>query len=260
MTDQTSHIVFGYIEIEYSMSPNPQCALVYQLHGPILQVLEPVSENSAKVTNSRCTSLLLIILVNMPSTRFILYNTSLPSSEVYQVWIKPNGEMPFLYGNHVVKAHLGRITEDTPEHQGVVIYNMNDIPLVRAFSCCITYAAHFWKGFGVTARSTLDTRKLDPTAIVVFHQAYVVWSLLLTLTHVYDSDVGEYLRDEVSYLSWPRVFGLLTFLLRIHCSRDVFAIWYWSHCWWLISLVSSPWHHQNKIFYARNNKYVVSYL
>ncbi|CAD6565897.1 MAG: ribosome biosynthesis protein nip7 [Tremellales sp. Tagirdzhanova-0007] len=82
----------------------------------------------------------------------------------YKVWIKAPGELPFLYGNHVVKAHLGRITEDTPEHQGVVVYNMADVPL----------------GFGVTARSTLDTRKLDPTGIIVFHQA----------------DVGEFLRDE----------------------------------------------------------------
>ena len=48
-----------------------------------------------------------------------------------QIWIKPNGEMPFLYGNHVVKAHLGKITEDTPEHQGVVVFSMTDIPLVR---------------------------------------------------------------------------------------------------------------------------------
>ncbi|ORX33384.1 putative cytosolic large ribosomal subunit protein [Kockovaella imperatae] len=82
----------------------------------------------------------------------------------YKVWIKQPGELPFLYGNHVVKAHLGRVTEDTPEHQGVVVYNMSDVPL----------------GFGVTARSTLDTRKLDPTGIIVFHQA----------------DVGEFLRDE----------------------------------------------------------------
>ncbi|KAJ1984426.1 ribosome biosynthesis protein nip7 [Dimargaris cristalligena] len=82
----------------------------------------------------------------------------------YKVWVKPNGEMPFLYGNHVVKAHIGRITEDTPEHQGVVIYNMADNPI----------------GFGTTARSTVEIRRLDPTAIVVFHQ----------------SDVGEYLRDE----------------------------------------------------------------
>jgi 60S ribosome subunit biogenesis protein NIP7 len=49
---------------------------------------------------------------------------------MYKVWVKPNGEMPFLYGNHVLKAHVGRITQDTPEHQGVVVYSMSDIPLV----------------------------------------------------------------------------------------------------------------------------------
>lgn len=38
--------------------------------------------------------------------------------------------MPYLYGNHILKAHLGRITEDTPEHQGVVVYSMKDVPLV----------------------------------------------------------------------------------------------------------------------------------
>ena len=53
------------------------------------------------------------------------------------------------------------------------------------------------KGFGVTARSTIDTRKLDPTAIIVFHQAYVgIYPNACTLTEVCDSDVGEYLRDE----------------------------------------------------------------
>ena len=48
--------------------------------------------------------------------------------------------MPFLYGSNVVKAHVGRWSEDCPEHQGVVVYSMNDTPL----------------GFGVTARSTAD--------------------------------------------------------------------------------------------------------
>lgn len=48
--------------------------------------------------------------------------------------------MPFLYGNHVLKAHLGRITEDTPEHQGVVVFSMNDIPLVR----CISYQGGYF--------------------------------------------------------------------------------------------------------------------
>jgi len=82
----------------------------------------------------------------------------------YKVWVKANGEMPFLYGGHVVKAHVGRWSEDCPEHQGVVVLSMNDTPL----------------GFGVTARSTGEARRLDPTGIVVFRQA----------------DVGEYLREE----------------------------------------------------------------
>lgn len=83
--------------------------------------------------------------------------------------------MPFLYGNHILKAHLGRITEDTPEHQGVVVYSMNDVPLVNGLHLCF-YRPQllFVQGFGVTSRSTVDTRKLDPTAIVIFHQAYVI--------------------------------------------------------------------------------------
>lgn len=36
------------------------------------------------------------------------------------------------------------------------------------------------QGFGVTAKSTVDIRKVEPTGIAVFHQA----------------DIGEYLRSE----------------------------------------------------------------
>jgi 60S ribosome subunit biogenesis protein NIP7 len=89
--------------------------------------------------------------------------------------------MPFLYGGNVLKvieslcrslgallieeqAHVGRWSEDCPEHQGVVVLSMNDTPL----------------GFGVSARSTAEARRLDPTGIVTFRQA----------------DIGEYLREE----------------------------------------------------------------
>lgn len=82
----------------------------------------------------------------------------------HKLWIKSNGEMPFLYGGNVVKAHVGRWTDDCPENQGIVIYNMADVPL----------------GFGVTARATSEAKKLDPTGTVAFRQA----------------DCGEYLRDE----------------------------------------------------------------
>eukprot|EP00727_Mastigamoeba_balamuthi_P006142 m51a1_g2147 putative 60s ribosome subunit biogenesis protein nip7 homolog (184) ;mRNA; r:8671-9642 len=86
----------------------------------------------------------------------------------YKVWVKPAAEMSFLYGNHVLKAGLGRITESTPKNQGVVVFSMSDIPL----------------GFGTTSFSTQECRKLQPSAIVCYHQ----------------SDVGEYLRAEDSMM------------------------------------------------------------
>jgi 60S ribosome subunit biogenesis protein NIP7 len=46
-----------------------------------------------------------------------------------------------------------------------------------SFLCSLTT-----QGFGITARSTAQTRNLDPTGVVVFRQA----------------DVGEYLREEDS--------------------------------------------------------------
>ncbi|KAF8073257.1 Threonine--tRNA ligase [Scenedesmus sp. PABB004] len=72
--------------------------------------------------------------------------------------------MQYLYGNHVLKSGLGRITESTPAYAGVVVYSMADIPL----------------GFGLTAKSTNEARGMEPSGIVVLHQA----------------DVGEYLRAE----------------------------------------------------------------
>src|SRR5207249_738484 len=64
----------------------------------------------------------------------------------------------------VAKAHVGRWSDDCPEHSGCVVLSMSDVPL----------------GFGVTARSTAEARRLDPTGVVCFRQA----------------DCGEYLRDE----------------------------------------------------------------
>ncbi|KAK7940918.1 60S ribosome subunit biogenesis protein NIP7 [Apiospora aurea] len=104
--------------------------------------------------------------------KFKLHITALPilaEHSRYKIWIKPSGEMPFLYGGNIVKAHVGRWTEDTPEHTGIVVFSMDDRPL----------------GFGVTARSTAEARRLAPTGMVVFRQA----------------DAGEYLRDEDSLFS-----------------------------------------------------------
>ena len=57
----------------------------------------------------------------------------------YKIWLKPNAEQQFLYGHHVMKSGLGRITEDTPQYQGVIVYSMGDVPLVRI---CVDRASH----------------------------------------------------------------------------------------------------------------------
>lgn len=50
----------------------------------------------------------------------------------FKVWVKPGTEQSFLYGNHVLKSGLGRITENTEQYQGVVVYSMADVPLVSS--------------------------------------------------------------------------------------------------------------------------------
>ncbi|XP_059434025.1 uncharacterized protein LOC132167141 [Corylus avellana] len=90
--------------------------------------------------------------------------TVLAPNAKHKVWLKPTSEMSFLYGNHVLKGGLGRITENIAPGDGVVVFSMSDVPL----------------GFGVAAKSTQDCRKLDPNGIVVLHQA----------------DIGGYLRME----------------------------------------------------------------
>ncbi len=71
----------------------------------------------------------------------------------YKIWVKPNGEQTFLYGNHVLKGHLARITENTPNNTGVVVFSISDIPL----------------GFGVCMKTTAQCRDLDPTQVVVIN-------------------------------------------------------------------------------------------
>uniref|UniRef100_A0AC34RE27 60S ribosome subunit biogenesis protein NIP7 homolog n=1 Tax=Panagrolaimus sp. JU765 TaxID=591449 RepID=A0AC34RE27_9BILA len=82
----------------------------------------------------------------------------------WRVWLKPTAEQQFLYGNNILKSGVGRMTEGAEARQGVVVYNMTDMPL----------------GFGILSKGTLQTKHADPMAIVVLHQC----------------DLGEYIRDE----------------------------------------------------------------
>lgn len=82
----------------------------------------------------------------------------------HKVWVKNSSEMSFLYGNNVTKSGLAKITENTPQYAGVVVYSLSNIPL----------------GFGIAAQPTEYCRDLEPMGNVVLHQG----------------DIGEYLRAE----------------------------------------------------------------
>lgn len=70
---------------------------------------------NAKANKSPCTAALDVIA---PHAR-------------HKVWVKNNGVFPYLYGGNLIVAHIGRWNEDCPEHSGVVVFDMNDTPLVR---------------------------------------------------------------------------------------------------------------------------------
>jgi 60S ribosome subunit biogenesis protein NIP7 len=100
------------------------------------------------------------------------------------MWLKPSAEQQFLYGHNVTKAGLGRISESVEKYSGVVIYSMNDLPLVSPFSNQILLpflnVMNILQGFGAAAKSTADCRHVDPATLVCFHQG----------------DIGSYIRSE----------------------------------------------------------------
>ncbi|XP_002731143.1 60S ribosome subunit biogenesis protein NIP7 homolog [Saccoglossus kowalevskii] len=133
----------------------------------VYYVREALMKRAANVTRKHLVSFGTCFGKFTKSYKFRLHITALdflsPYAK-YKVWVKPGSEQSFLYGNHVAKSGLGRITENTAQYQGVVVYSMSDVPL----------------GFGVAAKSTQDCRRTDPMSIVLFHQA----------------DIGEYIRHE----------------------------------------------------------------
>lgn len=115
--------------------------------------------------------------------------------------------MPFLYGNHVLKAHLGRITEDTPEHQGVVVYSMNDVPLVINW-LCVSYnlSSSMLAHSGVRGYIQINSGYTEngPDSHRRFSSSVRICKLFsLPSAHASSCprDVGEYLRDEVKRFS-----------------------------------------------------------
>ncbi|EEA06606.1 60S ribosome subunit biogenesis protein NIP7, putative [Cryptosporidium muris RN66] len=85
-----------------------------------------------------------------------------------KVWVKAGGEQSYIYGNHVIKRHIGRMTDGLSNNMGVIICSMDETPL----------------GFGVLAKSSSEVKTADAENIIVYHQ----------------TDIGEYLREEVDLI------------------------------------------------------------
>lgn len=101
-----------------------------------------------------------------------------------KVWLKPGGEQQFLYGNHVLKSAVARITETAAINDGAVVFAMNNMPIVSFHSlpCHEGCEESDGQGFGILAKDAGGVKRADPTAVVVLHQA----------------DVGQYLRSEAT--------------------------------------------------------------
>ena len=69
------------------------------------------------------------------------------------MWVKPSAEQQFLYGHHVMKSGLGRITDATDQYQGVVVYSMSDLPLVRIV---VYFRKNYFTTLRLAKRISLD--------------------------------------------------------------------------------------------------------
>merc|ERR1711915_850621 len=143
-------------------------AYCFRLHKDrVYYVSEKIMKQAANVSRDNLVSFGTCFGKFTKTNKFRLHITALdflaPYSQ-HKMWLKASAEQQFLYGHHVTKSGLGRITENTDQYQGVIVYSMNDLPI----------------GFGVAAKATAECRHADPMNIIAFHQA----------------DIGEYIRSE----------------------------------------------------------------
>lgn len=113
LTEEETKVVFeklaGYIGRNISfLVDNKELPHVFRLQKDrVYYVPDHVSKLATSVARSNLMSLGICLGKFTKTGKFRLHITSLTvlaKHAKYKIWIKPNGEMPFLYGNHVLKA------------------------------------------------------------------------------------------------------------------------------------------------------------
>ncbi|XP_047646643.1 60S ribosome subunit biogenesis protein NIP7 homolog isoform X1 [Phacochoerus africanus] len=140
LTEEETRVMFEKIakyigENLQLLVDRPDGTYCFRLHNDrVYYVSEKILKLAANISGDKLMSLGTCFGKFTKTHKFRLHITALdylaPYAK-YKVWIKPGAEQSFLYGNHVLKSGLGRITENTSQYQGVVVYSMADIPLFQ---------------------------------------------------------------------------------------------------------------------------------
>ncbi|XP_043291250.1 60S ribosome subunit biogenesis protein NIP7 homolog isoform X1 [Cervus canadensis] len=147
LTEEETRVMFEKIakyigENLQLLVDRPDGTYCFRLHNDrVYYVSEKILKLAANISGDKLVSLGTCFGKFTKTHKFRLHITALdylaPYAK-YKVWIKPGAEQSFLYGNHVLKSGLGRITENTSQYQGVVVYSMADVPLdTRGKTCFI---------------------------------------------------------------------------------------------------------------------------
>ncbi|KAM9755699.1 60S ribosome subunit biogenesis protein NIP7 homolog isoform 1-T1 [Dama dama] len=138
LTEEETRVMFEKIakyigENLQLLVDRPDGTYCFRLHNDrVYYVSEKILKLAANISGDKLVSLGTCFGKFTKTHKFRLHITALdylaPYAK-YKVWIKPGAEQSFLYGNHVLKSGLGRITENTSQYQGVVVYSMADVPL-----------------------------------------------------------------------------------------------------------------------------------
>uniref|UniRef100_A0A8K9XZ05 NIP7 nucleolar pre-rRNA processing protein n=1 Tax=Oncorhynchus mykiss TaxID=8022 RepID=A0A8K9XZ05_ONCMY len=112
----------------------PDGTYCFRLHNDrVYYISETILKLATNISRGKLVSVGTCFGKFTKTIKFRLHITALDFLAPYakfKVWVKPGQEQSFLYGNHVLKSGLGRITENTNQYQGVVVYSMADVPLV----------------------------------------------------------------------------------------------------------------------------------
>jgi 60S ribosome subunit biogenesis protein NIP7 len=140
LTDEETRIVFEKLSkfvgenLRYLVE-RPDGSYCFRLHrGRVYYVKEALMKWATNVGRKNLISMGVCVGKFTKTKKFHMQITALDVIQSYakfKMWIKPNAEQAFLYGNHVSKSGLGRVTENMVQYQGVLLYSMSDIPLVR---------------------------------------------------------------------------------------------------------------------------------